>query len=228
MMGRVLTVLMAIALGRTAAANTTVTEFADVVLVGDAERFFCSGVVVRANIVITAKHCAHATRIGLGHSIDAVRSIAIERVTTHPTEDIAVATLVRNVNVLPHPVRLHSHTPPTARIAIVGFGVRDPVRVAGFGTRRLREILTDGWGCDTRRSVELGCRPTELLLRGGRDNDTCFGDSGGGAFEYTPAGWRLIGITSRGTVPKRVICGEGGVYVRTDAVARWLREQGVQ
>ena len=119
--------------------------------------------------------------------------------------------------------------PPITEIAIVGFGVNDAVRVSGFGTKRIRRVLPDGWGCDPRRARHLGCRvATELLLRGGRDNDTCFGDSGGGAYERTSAGWRLVGITSRGTTPKRVVCGEGGVYVRVDAVRSWLLEQGVK
>ena len=203
------------------------TEFDDVVLVGDAAGFFCSGVIVKPRVVLTAAHCAHGTRIAVGHLSSQATTIPIIRASTHAVEDIAVLALDRDVEVRVHALRLSDHGAPVSEIAIAGFGVRDPERVTGFGIKRIRRVLPDGWGCDLRRGRELGCRPeTELLLQGGHDDDTCFGDSGGGAFERTSGGWRLIGITSRGTSPKRVVCGEGGVYVRIDVVHAWLAEQG--
>ncbi len=201
------------------------SEFEALVLVGGDHAYFCSGVVVAPRVVLTAAHCAHATRIS--RALDAP-SVLVSHAAIHPTEDIAVLRVDRDLRIPLHPLRTDA-TPPITQIAIVGFGVQDPIRVTGFGLKRVRRIMPDGWGCDARRSRELGCRiHTELLLRGGRDNDTCFGDSGGGAFERIDDGWRLIGITSRGTFPKRVVCGEGGVYVRVDTVHEWLTRQGIK
>jgi len=44
-------------------------------------------------------------------------------------------------------------------------------------------------------------------------------------FECVDDDWRLIAITSRGMRPRKVICGEGGIYVRVDRIAAWIDKE---
>lgn len=202
-----------------------VTEFPDVVLVGDSARFWCSGVALAPTWVVTAAHCAHATHIGLGTDASTARPVHIAGVRRHPTADVVLLALDTAIVTAVHP-RRSGAPPPLGEVAIVGFGVRDQIDFADFGRKHVVRVTIDGWGCYAGRSIPLGCDPdTELLIQGGQANDTCFGDSGGGVFEATRHAWRLIGITSRGTLPKRTLCGEGGVYVRFDKLEAWIGEE---
>ena len=201
-------------------------RFSDVVLVGTNESFRCSGIIVDSTHVLTAAHCLPAQRIGLGDGLDVALDVAVERSERHPTADIAVLTLSRKLDVTTHARRGSDATPPLGAIRIVGFGVKDQLNLTGFGDKRQIDVSIDGWGCDRRRSFELGCQVgIEMLLRGGKGIDTCFGDSGGPVFEATEDGWRLLAIVSRGTRPKRLLCGEGGIYTRVDVLDAWIRKR---
>ncbi|MGN6106189.1 MAG: S1 family peptidase [Kofleriaceae bacterium] len=217
---------------RAAVVGPDVVELADeldafdeVVLVGGAG-YRCSGVLIGPRHVLTAGHCLPATRVGFGHAMDGATAIAVETTTRHPSADVAVLRLVAPVAI---PVRARRRdpraAPPLGVVRAIGFGVSDPRALTGFGRKRRIDVAIDGWGCTPGRAGELGCVPErELLLRGGRGNDTCLGDSGGPLYEQTSAGWRLVGITSRGTRPRKLLCGEGGVYARVDVLDAWIEE----
>jgi hypothetical protein len=38
----------------------------------------------------------------------------------------------------------------------------------------------------------------------------------------TPQGAFLLGTTSRAAVPAQNVCGDGGIYVRADAIVDWI------
>lgn len=207
-------------------ADPDADPFEDAVLVGGPKGYRCSGVIIDDHHVLTAGHCAPATHIGLGTTAAVARRVDVATSVVHPSADVAVLELATPVAVAMHARRGASDaSPPVGRLRVLGFGVRDPLRFTGFGTRRQVDLLVDGWGCQPLRAGKLGCRPgLEMHLRDVAGNDTCFGDSGGPVFESTAEGWRLIAITSRGAHPRRVLCGEGGIYERIDRIAPWLRK----
>ena len=218
--------VVVVANGQTDAHDPELDPFIDAVLVGGPKGYRCSGVLLDALHVLTAGHCAPATHIGLGASAEVARQVAVADSVIHPSSDVAVLRLAAPVPIATHGRRLAMDTaPPVGRIRVLGFGVRDPLRFTGFGTRRQVDLLVNGWGCQPLRAALLGCHPgLEMHAHDVSGNDTCFGDSGGPVFEATADGWRLIAITSRGAQPRRVMCGEGGIYVRVDSLAPWLQE----
>lgn len=200
--------------------------FEDAVLVGGRRGYRCSGVLLDSTHVLTAAHCAPATHVGTGARAETAVRVDVTRSELHPIADAAVLTLSRPLEAARHPRRTARDTSaPAGRLRIIGFGVRDALRFGGFGVRRQVDINVDGWGCPRQRAATLGCRlEFEMHMRDGAGNDTCFGDSGGPVYEETVDGWRLIAITSRGAAPRKVLCGEGGIYIRVDRLAPWLRE----
>lgn len=202
-------------------------SFADVVLVGGTDSYYCTGVLIGPRHVLTAGHCAAATRVAFGTSVPAVTAMTVRSHRRHSHLDVALLALDRPATVRAHTRRSSRDATPTmGALRILGFGVRDRLRLTGFGTKRQLDVDVDGWGCTTARASALGCSPAdELVVRGGSGNDTCLGDSGGPVFELVDGNWRLVAITSRGMRPRKVICGEGGIYVRVDRIDAWIEKE---
>lgn len=181
----------------------------------------CTGVLVAPTVLLSARHCVgveSATFVGgLGASLRIVGHDA----PPNAGIDAALLYLERPVDVPPVPLRAASETSPPREVSIVGFG-RD---VSGrAGALRILSVRMRGWGCDSESASARGCAPgLELVLPRMGGLDTCQGDSGGPVLDRSTDGTlRLVAITSRAVRDSILVCGDGGIYVRADAIVGWV------
>jgi len=199
----------------------------EVVAVGRAGRFHCSGVLVSPTRVVTARHCLPVDAILVGLSVSApekVIAVADSLVPPEPQLDLAVLRLATPTSVPPAYLDLDREPEAPVDVRTVGFGASSRHGRFGYGTRRAYDATVPGWGCTPSRAPRAGCDPDrEMLVVGVGGIDTCDGDSGGPLYARRPGGWELVAITSRPVGWARIRCGDGGIYVRLAAAATWLR-----
>ena len=203
--------------------------------------FGCSGIQIDASWVLTAGHCAPGlieAQIGATDAGDPTDGLWIPILEVIPHEaflDTYDVALVRLEEPSAEPslqLALDCDAEHTLRdgepVILVGYGATD---TAGQGTdRTLHEATTwiDDHDCSSLyRGCNAAIAPGGEFLAGGQGVDTCTGDSGGPALMEGSSGTLLVGITSRAALPAKVTCGDGGIFVRVDAIATWLEENDV-
>ena len=215
------------------------TEFDDCVAVGDDDRFGCTGTLIAPNVVLTAAHCeALHTRVFIGNSLSKKgREFRVREHVRHEKfdgkfrNDLMILILEKKVTgVKPRALASSSLIDAANTARVVGFGTTDVHATQGFGVKRKTDVPIVSQGC--RGSVKgksdaavYGCHQDREIVAGKPLflHDTCKGDSGGPFFIKDAKGsWRLAGVTSRGTDLRFTMCGDGGLYVRVDAYARWI------
>lgn len=150
--------------------------------------------------------------------------VTVVRMEHHPDRTLDAAVLWLEAPLSVHPATLGVGTPSGSLVRIVGFGARRRGRfLDGGGQRVSRSVRPLDVACNGRRSSTSGCRPgREWLIAAQLGIDTCTGDSGGAVFLRSPEGEHLVALVSRGVLNGRRLCGDGGIYVRVDAVLDWL------
>ena len=197
----------------------------------------CTGVLVAPNVVLTAGHCVGGITGVILDTNDYRQGgeiIAVRRTHEHSnswsTYDAAVLVLEEDAQTEPVVIAqdciLEDHLKDGAKVTIVGYGATD-----NYGSQyssRLNEASTtvDDHDCTIMQSGCNGSVSPGGELGAGADDefDSCYGDSGGPLYLPTPEGRFLIGLTSRGYSNSNLPCGQGGIYVRPDAIIDWIEE----
>jgi secreted trypsin-like serine protease len=162
---------------------------------------FCGASLVKANWVVTAKHCVQGssaasirTRIGTTNRTSGGTVTGATRIITHPSADLAVVQL--NTSVSQAPIAISAASGPVGTATrIIGWGQTCPVR-GGCGAPVTLQELNTSIVADSRCSGISGASEICTNNTGG-NKGACYGDSGGPQVKSVSGRWELIGATSR-------------------------------
>ncbi|MFT4623645.1 MAG: hypothetical protein ACI8PZ_002301 [Myxococcota bacterium] len=198
--------------------------------------FACSGVLIAPDLVLTAGHCnwnlGEARLDTIDHATDPGESIAVAEVFVHDdfftTFDVSVVRLAEPATVDTPLLALSCMADVLlqdgATATLVGFGATDLAGNDGGSRLHTADVPIGDADCDDpSRGCNTDVMPGGEFRAGGDGVDSCSGDSGGPVYVHDGDGipW-LVGITSRSAVPSETTCGDGGIYVRVDAVQAWI------
>jgi hypothetical protein len=213
------------------------TEFADCVAVGSSAQWCCTGTLVAKNVVVTAGHCEGgcSARIFIGTNVTGSgEEVKVINAVRHPSynqggkhNDLTVLILERDVtSVKPRKLATAAMINQATYVRVVGFGNTDPDSTTGYGIRRMVDVPIASVSCSAATDQsKYGCDKGLELVAGKPllNKDSCNGDSGGPIYVKSGNQWYLAGATSRATNNSTRPCGDGGIYVRIDKYATWIR-----
>lgn len=211
------------------------TEFPDCCAVGNAFGYYCSGVLIAPNLVLTAGHCTRPVRVFLkGADVNAPadgEEIAVvpHLSSKHPSVDLRVLVLARDATVAPRHVARGPEIGNPKVATLVGFGRVDLAGRLEYGKKRVVEVPITSLDCSLpEEATTFGCKVGVEMIAGHRGllKGTCEGDSGGPLYIKAQDGsFSLLGIISRAIKNRDNVCGDGGICVRVDMFLDWIREK---
>ena len=187
--------------------------------------FFCSGTLIRSDVVLTAAHCLSAATPDLVYFGTAPFDegaggtfVPVADVIGHPGytgefredddawNDMALVFLAEEAPVVPIPERVGTQGPGIgSTVWYVGFGQTGVA--AETPTKKEAEGQVEQWLADG-------------LLTGQENGSPCFGDSGGSLYTRDGAGtWQVTGVISFVTAQD---CADDAGAIRTDRHDRWI------
>jgi hypothetical protein len=215
------------------------TDFPDCVCVGSSGNWCCSGTLVATNVAVTAGHCDEvcSARVYFGADITQPgKSVKVKQAVRHPEygvggkhNDLTVLILEEDVpDVAPRGIAAGNMLDADSVyfVRVVGFGNTDPDSTMGFGKKRVVDVPLATKDCSADPQHTYGCDPASEFVAGAPflNRDSCNGDSGGPVYIQASDGkWYVAGATSRATANSLHNCGDGGIYVRLDKYADWIR-----
>ncbi|MFI6226683.1 snapalysin family zinc-dependent metalloprotease [Micromonospora echinospora] len=184
----------------------------------------CTGTLIKANWVVTAKHCPtpSSVRVGSINRTSGGTVVGVSRAVNHPTIDVKLFQLSSSVSYAPAVIPTTSGAVGTAT-RIIGWGQTCPTRGCGSAPTVAHELDTS-IVADTRCSGING--PYEICTNNTNGNaGACYGDSGGPQVRQINGVWNLIGATSRAGNNNPTCATGPSIYGDLPSIRTWINTQ---
>jgi snapalysin len=184
----------------------------------------CTGSLIKANWVVTAKHCPTPSSVRVG-SVDRSSGgtvVGVRRAVNHPRIDVKLFELSSSVSHAPAPIPTTSGAVGTAT-RIIGWGQTCPTRGCGSAPRIANEldtsIVTDSRCSGINGTYEICTNNTN------GNAGACYGDSGGPQVRLVNGRWALIGATSRAGNNNSTCATGPSIYGDLPSIRTWISQQ---
>ncbi|GAB2619563.1 serine protease [Paractinoplanes abujensis] len=184
----------------------------------------CTGSLIKANWVVTAKHCPTpaSVRVGSVNRTSGGTVVSVRRAVSHPNIDVKLFELASSVSYVPAPIPSTSGAVGTAT-RIIGWGQTCAPRGCGSSPAVAHQLDTS-IVADSRCAGING--PYEICTNNtGGVAGACYGDSGGPQVRTVNGRWNLIGVTSRAGNSSSTCATAPSIYGDLPSIRTWVNTQ---
>jgi snapalysin len=184
----------------------------------------CTGSLIKANWVVTARHCPtpSSVRVGSVNRTSGGTVVGVSRAVSHPSVDVKLLQLRSAVTQAPAPIPTASGAVGTAT-RIIGWGLTCPRRGCGSAPVIANELDTSI--VSDSRCLGINARYEICTNNTGGDAGACYGDSGGPQVRRVDGRWFLIGATSRSGNGSSTCATGPSIYGDLTAIRSWINTQ---
>ncbi|MEV6693664.1 snapalysin family zinc-dependent metalloprotease [Micromonospora sp. NPDC051196] len=184
----------------------------------------CTGTLIKANWVVTAKHCPtpSSVRVGSINRTSGGTVVGVSRAVNHPSIDVKLFQLSSSVSYAPAPIPTTSGAVGTAT-RIIGWGQTCAPRGCGSAPTVAHELDTS-IVADSRC---LGINGTYEICTNNTNGNAgaCYGDSGGPQVRRINGVWNVIGATSRAGNNNSTCATGPSIYGDLPSIRSWINTQ---
>jgi len=184
----------------------------------------CTGSLIKANWVVTAKHCPTpaSVRVGSVNRGSGGTVVAVRRAVSHPRIDVKLFELASSVSYAPAPIPAASGAVGTAT-RIIGWGQTCAPRGCGSAPTVAHQL-------DTSIVADSRCGGIDAAYEictnnTGGNAGACYGDSGGPQVRSVSGRWALIGVTSRAGNSSSTCATAPSIYGDLPSIRAWVNTQ---
>ncbi|SCL34665.1 snapalysin [Micromonospora nigra] len=184
----------------------------------------CTGTLIKANWVVTAKHCPtpSSVRVGSVNRTSGGTVVRVIRAVNNPTIDVKLMQLASSVSYAPASIPTTSGAVGTAT-RIIGWGQTCAPRGCGSAPTVAHELDTSIVS-DTR-CLGINGRYEICTNNTNGNSGACYGDSGGPQVRRINGVWHLIGATSRAGNNNSTCATGPSIYGDLPSIRTWINSQ---